>query len=217
MSEEVESPRRAMPIALVGGVALVTVIYVLVTVTFVLAAPAGRARDATKRLWPLLVPRFWTWCGTRALARWSWSRYPAAWALCCSVRREPTWRWPATACCRLRLTWFDARRGSSPVERSCRSISPARWSCSARSTRSSATLFRRPCSSSGSPRHHCFVSSAPPMTDDVFRAPLYPLPLIVFLSLIAVMLVLFVVGQPTETSLGAFVVLLGLLVSRFVI
>jgi len=39
MSEEVESPRRTMPWALVGGVALVTAIYALVGVAFVLVAP----------------------------------------------------------------------------------------------------------------------------------------------------------------------------------
>ena len=56
-----------------------------------------------------------------------------------------------------------------------------------------------------------------PVTADVFLAPLYPLPLVVFLSLIAVMLVLFVAGQPRETSLGGLVVMLGVAASRFVI
>ncbi len=37
MSEEVEAPRRTMPRALLGGIALVTAIYVLVTATFVMS------------------------------------------------------------------------------------------------------------------------------------------------------------------------------------
>jgi basic amino acid/polyamine antiporter, APA family len=51
-------------------------------------------------------------------------------------------------------------------------------------------------------------------TGPVFRTPLFPLPLMVFLALIGVMLLLFIVGQPVQTLLGAAVVAVGLLVSR---
>ena len=53
-------------------------------------------------------------------------------------------------------------------------------------------------------------------SETVFRAPLFPLPLIVFLALIALMLLLFAGGQPFQTLLGTMVVFVGLLVSRFV-
>lgn len=56
-----------------------------------------------------------------------------------------------------------------------------------------------------------------PVDAGAFRTPLYPLPLVVFLVLIVAMLGLFLLGQPTQTLLGAAVVLLGLAVSRFVI
>jgi APA family basic amino acid/polyamine antiporter len=46
MSEEVASPRRTMPKALIGGVLLVAAIYIVVTATFVMAAP-GLTRKPT--------------------------------------------------------------------------------------------------------------------------------------------------------------------------
>jgi hypothetical protein len=61
-----------------------------------------------------------------------------------------------------------------------------------------------------------FVLPRPPGAS-AFRAPLHPLPLLVFLGLIVAMLGLFLLGQPTETLLGAGVVLLGLMASRFVL
>src|SRR5205085_5280428 len=44
----------------------------------------------------------------------------------------------------------------------------------------------------------------------VFRAPVHPLPILLFLVLILAMLVLFVVGQPRETAIGAAVIALGI-------
>jgi hypothetical protein len=43
----------------------------------------------------------------------------------------------------------------------------------------------------------------------VFRAPLHPAPILIFLALIAGMLALFAIGQPLQTLAGALVVLLG--------
>jgi basic amino acid/polyamine antiporter, APA family len=54
-----------------------------------------------------------------------------------------------------------------------------------------------------------------PTGPDVFRAPFHPVPLLLFLTLVAVVLGLFVVGQPTQTLLGAALVLVGALVSLF--
>jgi APA family basic amino acid/polyamine antiporter len=51
----------------------------------------------------------------------------------------------------------------------------------------------------------------------VFRAPLHPLPILFFLVLIAAMVVLFAVGQPRETAIGAAITALGVPVSYFVV
>ena len=48
MSEEIETPRRSMPQALIGGVALVTVIYALITMAYALST-AGRISRGESR------------------------------------------------------------------------------------------------------------------------------------------------------------------------
>jgi APA family basic amino acid/polyamine antiporter len=44
----------------------------------------------------------------------------------------------------------------------------------------------------------------------VFRMPLHPLPIVVFLAMVMSVLALFVTGQPRQTLLGALVVALGI-------
>ena len=51
----------------------------------------------------------------------------------------------------------------------------------------------------------------------VFRAPLHPLPIALFLVLIVGVLALFVMGQPRQTMIGAVVLALGVPVSFAVI
>jgi APA family basic amino acid/polyamine antiporter len=51
----------------------------------------------------------------------------------------------------------------------------------------------------------------------VFRSPWHPLPIAMFLVLVAVMIVLFAVGRPMQTLIGAAVVALGIPVSWFVV
>jgi APA family basic amino acid/polyamine antiporter len=54
----------------------------------------------------------------------------------------------------------------------------------------------------------------PPAGDArVFRAPLHPLPILMFLLLIAAMEVLFALGQPRQTAIGAAIIALGVPVS----
>ena len=60
------------------------------------------------------------------------------------------------------------------------------------------------------------VLPRPQAEDLVFRAPLHPLPIAVFLLLILGVLVLFAVGQTKQTLLGAAVVTLGVPVSFLV-
>jgi hypothetical protein len=56
-----------------------------------------------------------------------------------------------------------------------------------------------------------------PNTDaDVFRAPLHPLPFVMFIVMVVGILGLFVTGQPRQTLLGAAVVALGIPVSWIV-
>ncbi|MET0212526.1 MAG: hypothetical protein ABW292_05965, partial [Vicinamibacterales bacterium] len=52
---------------------------------------------------------------------------------------------------------------------------------------------------------------------DVFRTPVHPLPVVLFLVMVVSILALFVAGQPRQTLLGALVVALGIPVSQVVL
>ena len=52
---------------------------------------------------------------------------------------------------------------------------------------------------------------------NLFRTPLHPLPIVLFLVMVVSILVMFVVGQPRQTLLGALVVALGIPVSSLVL
>jgi len=216
MSEEVASPRRTMPTALIGGVLLVAAIYIVVTATFVMAAPGAGAQTneayvaaagtalfgaAAGRLLPGMVVV--AVVGSLAAVLFGAPRTYAAMARD-HVLPE-------------RLNWFDENRGRSPVG----TLVQASLACVLVLVGSfdqilgyfvPAAVFFLGLSAAA-----LLKLERPTASSVVFRTPLYPLPLIVFLALIVVMLALFVVGQPTQTSLGAAVVLLGFLVSHFVI
>jgi APA family basic amino acid/polyamine antiporter len=215
MSEEVESPKTTMPIALVGGVFLVTAIYVLVTLAIVLAAPdsPGSSGDAlvTAAGSALFGPRAGGLLSAMVVVSVSGSLAavllggPRTYA---AMARDHLL--PAGG------AWFDPQRGRSVAGTAIQGsiacvlvvlgtfdqilgyfVPAAVFFLGL----SAATLWRVPRNRDA---------------ETVFRAPLFPLPLIVFLALIALMLVLFAGGQPVQTLLGAMVVFIGLLVSRFV-
>jgi len=205
-----------MPKALIGGVLLVAAIYIVVTATFVMAAPGADAQTndayvaaagaalfgtAAGRLLPGMVVV--AVVGSLAAVLLGAPRTYAAMA------RDHVL--PA------RLNWFDEARGRSPVG----TVVQASLACVLVLLGSfdqilgyfvPAAVFFLGLSAAA-----LLKLERPSPSSDVFRTPVYPLPLIVFLALIAVMLALFIVGQPTQTSLGAAVVMLGLLVSHFLI
>jgi APA family basic amino acid/polyamine antiporter len=57
----------------------------------------------------------------------------------------------------------------------------------------------------------------PPESPGIFRVPWHPLPIIVFLILVVIMVVLFAVGRPMQTAIGAVVVGLGIPISFLVV
>jgi uncharacterized membrane protein len=61
------------------------------------------------------------------------------------------------------------------------------------------------------------VLPRPEARGDVFVAPLHPLPIVLFLVMVSSVLVLFALGQPRQTLLGALVVVLGVPVSWLVV
>lgn len=214
MSEEVESPKKGMPAALIAGVLLVTAIYMLVTAAFVLAAPAAVASEETfvaevgnalfgaaaGRLLAAIVVV--TVAGSLAAVLLGAPRTYLAMA------RDgllPSGR-----------VWFDAERG--------RSLIGTLVQCTLASALVMLGSFDQilgyfiPCAV-------FFLGLAATVllrldrtaSLHVFLVPFYPVPLILFLALVATMLLLFVAGQPVQTMLGAAVVLAGLVASRFAI
>lgn len=215
MSEEVESPRRTLPKALLGGVIAVTALYAVVTIALLLTTPPGAATsgealvdhagaalfgDSASRLLPAIVvvavagslaavmlcaPRVYM-----AMARDG--VLPSHLALPDEQRgvlAGATVVQVGLACVLIMLSSFDQILGY---------FVPG------------AVFFL------GVSAAAMFVLPRPSPNDQAFIAPFYPVPTLLFLALMAIVLLLFASGQPRETLIGAIVVAMGVPVSYLV-
>ncbi|HVG54867.1 MAG TPA: amino acid permease [Vicinamibacterales bacterium] len=217
MSEEVEAPRRAMPRALIGGVAIVTVIYALITMAYALStsgriaggsdeafvADVGRALFGPRAGQALAVIVVVAVCGSLAATLFASPRmylamsrdkvFPGSWLRFDEERGAApgaTLIQVGLACVLLALGTFEQILGYFvPVTVFFLGLS-------------AAALFRLP---------------RPGDDEKVFRTPWYPLPLLLFLLLIGVVLVLFAAGRPRATFIGAAIALAGVPASFLVI
>ena len=217
MSEEVEAPRRSMPRALIGGVAIVTVIYALITMAYALStsgriaggsddafvAEVGRALFGPRAGQALAVIVVVAVCGSLAATLLAAPRmylamsrdkvFPGSWLRFDEERGAApgaTLIQVGLACVLLALGTFEQILGYFvPVTVFFLGLS-------------AAALLRLP---------------RPGDEEQVFRTPWYPLPLVLFLLLIAVVLVLFAAGRPRETFIGAAIALVGVPASFLVI
>lgn len=215
VSEDVAEPRRTMPVALVGGVLLVTAVYVMVTLTFALAAPAGAAQTDEAFVAAAGDALFGPTAG-RLLAAMVVLTVSGSLAAVLFGAPRTYVAMMRDGLLPGRYQWFDEVRGSSPAG----TLVQATLACVLVLLGSfdqilgyfvPAAVFFLGLSAAS-------LLVLPRSTDAAtFRVPLYPLPLVVFLVLIVAMIALFLAGQPTQTLLGAAVVLLGLAASRFVI
>ena len=216
MSEEVESPRRTMPRALIGGLTLVTIIYASITVAYVLIAPghvegtdeafvaavgAAIFGDAAGRLLAVMV--------VIAVAGSLAATLLGAPRMYLALSRDGLF--PA------RLARFDERRGAAPVL----TLIQVTLACLLILLGSfeqilgyfvPVTIFFLALSAAAILR-----LPRPEATSQVFRAPLHPLPILLFLLLIVSVLALFIVGQPAQTLLGAAVAAAGVPISFVVL
>ncbi len=216
MSGEVESPRRTMPRALVGGLALVTVIYAAVSVAYVLgtsgavegtdeafvaAVGAALFGSAAGRLLAVMVVVAVS--GSLAATLLSSPRMYLAMA------RDGLF--PA------RFARFDEQRGTSAtltaiqVGLACVLILLGTFE-QILGYFVPVTIFFLGLSAAA-----ILVLPRPGGDAAVFRAPLHPLPIALFLLLIGSVLVLFIAGQPLQTLMGASVAVLGVPISLLVI
>lgn len=216
MAGEVATPRRTMPRALLGGVALVTILYSLVSVALMLAAPgpvgatdeafvsrvgATLFGDAAARLLAAMV--------VVAVAGSLTAVLLGAPRIYVAMARDGVFP--------RRLARFDERRGTAPAGTLVQvSLASALVLLG---TFDEILGYFVPAAVFFLGLSAVAILALPrPLPDEpVFRAPLHPLPVAVFLVLIAGMLALFVVGQPKQTLLGAAVVALGVPVAWWIV
>jgi APA family basic amino acid/polyamine antiporter len=216
MSEEVKEPSRTMPAALLGGVGLVAVIYALVTVAFMLG-PTVRGAASDEAFVSVVGATLFGPGAGRLLA--AGVVVAVAGSLAAVLLGAPR-VYLAMARDGLfpeRLGRFDERRGASrggtliQVSLACLLALMGTFNEVLGFFVPSAVFFL------GLSAAAVLVLPRPPRGNRVFRAPGHPLPIVLFLLLIAAVIVLFAVGQPRQTLLGATLVMLGLPVSWYIL
>jgi basic amino acid/polyamine antiporter, APA family len=217
MSEEVESPRRTMPRALVGGVAIVTVVYALITIAYALSAPGRVSVDddafvaqVGQALFGATAAQLLAAMVVVAVAGSLAATLLAAPRMYLAMSRDGVFpgRWVR----------FDAERGSA----SGATLIQAGLACLliAVGTFDQILGYFMPVTIFFLGLSAAALLKLPRPADDgrVFRAPFHPLPVVFFLLLIVIVLMLVVTGQPRETLVGALIAAVGVpasfLVSR---
>jgi len=216
MAEEIAFPRRTMPVALVGGLALVTGMYALATLAYSLGAPASAG--GTDEAFVLSVgTALFGGAGGRLLS--GMVVVAVAGSLAAVLLGAPR-AYLAMARDGLfpgSLARMNPRRGTLPAS-TLLQVALAAGLALVGSFEEILGYFV-PCAVFflGLSAAAVLVLPRPGPDRAIFTAPLHPLPIVLFLAMVALVLVLFVAGQPRQTLLGAAVVLLGLPVSWLVL
>jgi APA family basic amino acid/polyamine antiporter len=209
MAEDIESPSRTMPRALLGGVAVVAVTYALASVALVLAAPAGPV-PSDAELVNLLGAALFGAAASHTLA--AIVVIAVAGSLAAVLLGAPRVYLAMTRdhLFPSRLVRFDETRGTMAgatliqVVIACVLVIVGSFDAILGYFVPGAVFFL------GLSAAAVLVLPRPRPDDRVFRAPMHPLPLLLFLVLIVGMLALFIAGQPRETLLGGAVIALGI-------
>jgi APA family basic amino acid/polyamine antiporter len=216
MSGEVRDPRRIMPRALLAGVALVTAIYALVSVAFVLVVPGGTSAGddafvlmvgaalfgpAAGRLLPAMVVV--AVAGSLAAVLLGSPRVYVAMARDGLFPR--------------RLAGFDEERGTSPGGTLIQTAIAVVLVLMGTFNEILGYFVPAAVFFLGLSAAAILVLPRPAADAPIFRTPMHPVPIALFLTFIVVILGLFAMGQPTQTLIGAGVVALGVPVSYLVL
>lgn len=216
MSEEIVNPRRTLPIALVGGIIVVTVIYAQLSLAFIHAL-AGRALQTDEEFVSALGATLFGSGASRILA--AVVIVAVAGSLAAVLLGAP------------RVYLAMARSGVFPS--GLVRFHPTRQSAGR------ATLIQVVLACTlvtfgtfdqiigyfvpivvlflGLSAAAILVLPRPRHDATVFRTPWHPLPIVLFLVLVVVTIVLFTMGRPMQTLIGAGVVALGIPASFFVL
>jgi APA family basic amino acid/polyamine antiporter len=216
MAEDVESPRRTLPRALVGGIALVTMIYALASVAYTLGAP--EVTPATDGAFVASIgANLFGAAGGRLLA--IMVVVAVSGSLAATLLGAPR-LYVAMARDGLfphRLARINARRGSVPASTLVQVVLASCLVVMGTFNEILGYFVPSVIFFLGLSAAATLKLPRPRPQRDVFEAPLHPVPIALFLALIVVLLVLFAIGQTRQTLLGAGVVALGVPVSWFVI
>jgi APA family basic amino acid/polyamine antiporter len=216
MSEDVDSPRRTIPRALIGGIAIVTAIYALASVAYSLAR-SGLMPGTDEAFVALIgLQLFGAW-GGRLLATMVVDRRVGkprrhALRLASALRGHGAGRSFSAGPCAV-----DARRGSVPastlVQVALASLLVALGSFN------DILGYFIPCAVFFLGLSASAILFLPRTQDErqVFEAPTSSAADRVVSRPDRGVLALFVLGQPKQTLLGAVVVMVGMVVSRFVV
>ena len=215
MNEEIVDPRRTLPVALVGGVVVVTLVYAGLSVAF-MRAMHGQAHPTDEAFVASLGSALFGAGAAKALA--GAVVVAVAGSLSAVLLGAPrvylamarSGVFPGS------LVRFDPRRQSAPratliqVSLACLLVMLGSFEQILGYFVPAAVFFL------GLSAAAILFLPRPPAAPGIFRAPWHPLPIIVFLVLVVIMVVLFAVGRPVQTLIGAVVVGLGIPISFFV-
>ncbi len=216
MSEEIVEPRRTLPVALVGGVVIVTLVYAGLSVAFT-HAMQGRPVPSDEAFVASLGSALFGDGAGQVLA--GAVVVAVAGSLAAVLLGAPrvylamarSGVFPAS------LVRFDLRRQSAPratliqVVLACLLVMLGSFDQILGYFIPAAVFFL------GLSAAAILFLPRPAESPGIFRAPWHPLPIIVFLVLVVIMVVLFAVGRPVQTAIGAAVVTLGIPISFLVV
>jgi len=212
MAEEVTSPRQTMPKALLGGLGLVTTMYALVTVAYMIGSyrtPAGTDEafvlEVGATLFGETAGRVLSAMVVVAVAGSLAAVLLGAPRVYLAMARDGLF--PKA------LSRFEPSRGTVPASTLVQ-VLLASLLASLGSFNEVLAYFV-PCAVFflGLSAAAILVLQRPAPSPTLFRAPAHPIPIVLFLVMVIAVLALFIIGQPREALSGALVVMLGVPVS----
>jgi APA family basic amino acid/polyamine antiporter len=216
MNEELVEPRRTLPIALLGGIVVVTLVYAGLSVAFIRVLH-GRAPATDDAFVVALGSALFGGGAARLLA--AAVVVAVAGSLAAVLLGAPrvylamarSGLFPA------RLVRFHPRRQSAPlatlvqIALACLLVTLGTFDQILGYFVPGAVFFL------GLSAAAILVLPRPRADASVFRTPWHPLPIIVFLTLVVAIVLLFAVARPVQTLIGAVVIALGIPVSWLVV
>ena len=216
MSEEIVEPRRTLPVALVGGIVLVTVVYAGLSVAFIHVL-RGRAPATDEAFVVALGAALFGDGAARVLSAAVVLAVAGSLAAVLLGAPRVYLAMARVALFPQRLVRFHPHRQSAPlatlvqVALACVLVTLGTFDQILGYFIPMAVAFL------GLSAAAILVLPRERGNAAAFRAPWHPVPIVVFLILVLVIVVLFAIARPMQTLIGAGVVALGIPVARWVV